>query len=60
VSSEKPDVVFFKAVSFADRKAWMIEVDMRRKELLATVQYAADPGRSSYSSRYVPQAKLHQ
>ena len=56
VSSEKPDVVFFKVVSFADRKTWMIEVDMRRKAILAAVQCTADPWRS-YSC-YVPQAIL--
>ena len=56
VSSEKPDVVFFKVVSFADKKTWMIEVDMR-KAILTAIQYTADPWRS-HSSRYVLQAKL--
>ncbi|CAL5050674.1 unnamed protein product [Urochloa decumbens] len=39
VSLDDPDVVCFKVVSDTDwRKVWMIQVDMRRKELLAAVQ----------------------
>ncbi|OEL16597.1 hypothetical protein BAE44_0022384 [Dichanthelium oligosanthes] len=41
VRLDNPDVVCFKVVSDADwKKAWMIQqVDMRKKELVAAVQY---------------------
>nr|TKW19489.1 hypothetical protein SEVIR_4G023300v2 [Setaria viridis] len=38
VSLDNPDVVCFKVVSNADWKEWMIQVDTRRKALLAAVQ----------------------
>ncbi|OEL16600.1 hypothetical protein BAE44_0022381 [Dichanthelium oligosanthes] len=56
VSLDKPDVVCFKAVSKADQKAWMIQVDMRRKVLLKAV-CTTDIWKSHYSYD-LRQAKL--
>ncbi|CAL4982181.1 unnamed protein product [Urochloa decumbens] len=57
VSLDNPDVVSFRVVSNTDRKAWTIQVDTRRKLLLAAVQCAIDP-RRSYDSRDLRQAIL--
>nr|CAB3491036.1 unnamed protein product [Digitaria exilis] len=37
VSLDNPDVVWFRVVSYKKKKAWMIQIDIRRKEILATV-----------------------
>ncbi|CAL4982209.1 unnamed protein product [Urochloa decumbens] len=55
VSLDNPDILSFRVVSNADRKAWMIQVDTRRKLLLGAVQCDA---RISYDARYLRQAIL--
>ncbi|KAF8772770.1 hypothetical protein HU200_005406 [Digitaria exilis] len=48
VCLDDPDVVWFKVVSCEEKKEWMIQVDTRRKALLAAslVQGTASPWRS--------------
>ncbi|KAL6639730.1 hypothetical protein ACP70R_022552 [Stipagrostis hirtigluma subsp. patula] len=53
VSLENPDVVCFtisnwQLVSYEERMARMIEVDMRNKALMFAVEYNADPWRARY------------
>ncbi|CAL4994991.1 unnamed protein product [Urochloa decumbens] len=58
VSLDNPDIVCFWVVdSMAERKAWMIKVDTRRKVLLAAVQCTTDASKS-YDSYDLRQAKL--
>ncbi|RLM69624.1 hypothetical protein C2845_PM17G03240 [Panicum miliaceum] len=54
VSLDNPDVVCLKVARDWDTKAWMIQVDTRRKKLLSAVKCATDPCKTHY---YLP-AKL--
>nr|CAB3489288.1 unnamed protein product [Digitaria exilis] len=60
VCLDNPDVIWFRVVSYEDEKAWMIQVDTRRKALLAAVIQTIGPFGSynPYNPYFLRQAKL--